>query len=268
MFSNKPIYRHLYFRNSKYFHLSFKSLITRNYASASEDFDSQINFDVSLSDPYIFPRKWPTRTIDWKNLIKKTYSWIQVFRAQGECPYKDEEHNIGQFKKKKAFELYKEMNGHFAQGNLEAIKSLVTSPMYNNLKFALKSKRHNTKTYYTIEELKPPKKYEFVQISQFEQFSSAQVMLKFHTKEKLVMFSKYGKQVGNMNSCEFIRYVVFRRDFTKKTGWKIAGYYNPGFTSSPPDLLDQLIQKMKYNIWFTSFTSLSPIIILGGAILV
>ncbi|CAG8432777.1 510_t:CDS:10 [Diversispora eburnea] len=174
-----------------------------------------------------------------------------------ECPYKNEEHNIGQFKKNKAFEMYKEMNEHFAQGNLEAIKSLVTTPMYN-------SRKNNTKTYYTIEEVKPLKKYEFVQISQYEQFSSAQVMLKFHTKEKLIRFDKYGKQIGNINSCEFIRYVVFRRDFTKRTGWKISGYYKPGLTESPPDLLDQLLQKMKYNIWFTSFTSLSPIIILGS----
>lgn len=83
------------------------------------------------------------------------------------------------------------------------------------------------------------------------------------------MFTKNGRKIDKIRSCEIIRYVVFRRDFMKDTGWKICGYFRTEKAVSSPDLLTQTLAKL--NDWIGSsllfsYISLSPIIILAGAI--
>ncbi|CAG8712319.1 14359_t:CDS:2 [Cetraspora pellucida] len=129
--------------------------------------------------------------------------------------------------KLKALKMYTDLNQNYADGDLKALKNIVLDKMYYRLKFELKTREdYGNKYYWKYHGLVDDPKYQCIR---YYDTGLAQLIIKLHTKQCIVVFDKEGKLIsGDPKEIKnIVQYVVFQRKVGEKGDWVIYGYYNP-----------------------------------------
>ncbi|CAG8728438.1 5891_t:CDS:2 [Gigaspora rosea] len=188
--------------------------------------------DLGVLDPYCRINKRPSIfTKDFYRVLRQDFSynvlnwacWIKITQSMGfleRVKYYDEF-------KMKALNMYTDLNQHFADGDLKALRNIALDKMYYRLKFELKAREEQgNKYYWKYHGLVDNPKYQCIR---YYDTGLAQLIIKLHTKQCIVAFDKEGKLItGDPEEIKnIVQYVVFQRNIGEKGDWGIYGYYNP-----------------------------------------
>ncbi|CAG8486354.1 25895_t:CDS:2 [Dentiscutata erythropus] len=171
--------------------------------------------DLGVLDPHCRIKKRPSIfTKDFYRILREDFGynvlnwscWIKVTQSMGffeRVKYYDEF-------KLKALKMYTDLNQNFAE-----------------LKFELKAREEQgNKYYWKYHGLVDNPKYQCIR---YYDTGLAQLIIKLHTKQCIVMFDREGKLItGDPKEIKnIVQYVVFQRQIGEKGDWGIYGYYNP-----------------------------------------